>query len=652
MLWSVSKDLGKTLRYNLDTKEQVCFNIDTSYGICGLPSGSVFNTRLKGKRVYKLTPEMTAIDTGFNVGRSCRGVSYNPYNNRIYIANSIEDYVTEMDTLGNITDEINLRTVLHVKLPNVILDATGIIANGKDIIVTCNAQDTAIVYDTEADAFVKLIDLGNGALPYFYSSTTNISFLNPEIATTDVLDFKRELCEDERSDFLTVVNNGFADLTIHGYEISGRYASSFRIATQFPVVIPPKESKNITVWSFRPDSNGIITADLKLFSNAINSQADSSIPVLLRAEFQTMRHEIQGLTSDTIYLGRFLSSSIKDTNIVIKNISSINSELYVKLSNSNIFQLLSEPVLNLQKNESSTIRVRFSPSGAGDGMKYAVLELENECRTEKIVLLAEIACKPTILANDSIFTCGPGDVIKLSRFINIIPVQGNIDSAYVIGSDNKRYELNQEFVPSKSMYITIYAWANGCKSEKTIWLDVPNFDYEVEENRLVIPRNPISIGPSANFDKIFNGLRVAYFWSPEKWIVSDNKNQRMIAVDPDSNIVYRLQILVEERCTFNYRCNVTVSPCDIDESEIGNYVTIYPNPVNDILYINLPENLTLSNSKLVITNTLGVDVKTISVNSYEQLYTINSIDLSQGYYVVRLLGNNVNYLLGTFLIHR
>jgi hypothetical protein len=126
----------------------------------------------------------------------------------------------------------------------------------------------------------------------------------------------------------------------------------------------------------------------------------------------------------------------------------------------------------------------------------------------------------------------------------------------------------------------------------------------------------------------------------------------MIAVDPDSNIVYRLQILVEERCTFNYRCNVTVSPCDIDESEIGNYVTIYPNPVNDILYINLPENLTLSNSKLVITNTLGVDVKTISVNSYEQLYTINSIDLSQGYYVVRLLGNNVNYLLGTFLIHR
>ncbi len=651
-LWSVSKNQNKTLKYNLITGEQKCYNINMSYGITSLPTGTVFNTLYNDKKVYKLLPESDQIADSFNVRRTSRGLTYNPYNGKLYIANSLEDYITEMDTLGNITDSINLSNHLALQTPP-FRDPTGVLVNGLDILITCFYQDTILVYDTENKRAKAKFYIGPAARPYFYNSTTNLSHFYAEIQTVDVLNFNRELCKNERSDFITVTNDGFADLHVYRHEIVGTDASEFYINPgQFPFTLKPNESKNIAVWSYRPTQTGELSEILKLYSNAINADVDSSISVELKAEYQEIKHLFQDLSSDTIYFENIPQDAVVDTVISLRNYSSIPSYIDVELSGDNRFSLLSDEHVNLSVLQYTDIEVSFNSMGLRDGNYYTDLIIQDECGEKKVTLAAILNCKPQIFGSDTIYACQTGDEIFFEPYFEIMSITPPIDSVYLISEDGDRYEIDESVAVEKTMKFTIYAWSKGCWAQKDIWVIAPDVDYISVESRRVIPGNPIVIGPSYDFEKAFKGMSVEYIWSPKEGIVYEF-DHGLIAVDPDSSTTYHLLIVVDDRCQFTYRCDVEVTDCNLVEDILASgFLKIYPNPANDYLTIEFTKQLFYAPVKISFLNTLGIVSKEFELKQYDSENRIFTGDLVNGSYLLRLQSGNDLFNLGTILIYR
>jgi|GEM_PF-6325216 len=651
-LWSVSKNENKTLRYNLNTGEQKCFNINMSYGITSLPSGSVFNTLYNDKKVYKLSPNTDFVIDSFNVRKTARGLTYNPYNEKLYIANSLEDNITEMDTLGNITDSINLSRYLAMQTPP-FRDPTGILVNNFDILVTCFYQDTILVYNTIGDTVKAKFYIGPAARPYFYNSTTNLSHLYAQIQTIDVMNFNRELCRNERSDFITVTNNGFADLHVTRHQISGADADKFYInPLQFPFTLKPNESKNLAVWSYRPAQTGTVTALLKLYSNAINADIDSSIAIQLRAEYQEIKHLFQGLTSDTIFFEDIPQDATVDTIVYVRNYSSIPSYIVAKLSGDSRFTMLNDTLFNLGILDYATINISFNSNGLRDGNYYTDLIIRDECGSKKITLAAILNCKPNIFGSDTIYACRAGEEILFQPFFEIMALTPPIDSVYLVSEDNQRYEIDEPVLVPRSMKFTIFAWSKGCWAEKTIWVVAPDVDYPKVESRRVIKGNPIVIGPSYNFEAIFRGMSIEYIWSPKKGIVYEF-DRGLIAVDPDSSTTYNLLIVVDDRCQFTYRCDVEVTDCNVVENLLTNgLMKIYPNPANDYLKIDFTENIFYKPIYLSFVNAIGITIKETELSQFERNHNIYVGDIASGTYILRIQSGSIIYNLGTIMVYR
>ncbi|MFC2131306.1 T9SS type A sorting domain-containing protein [Bacteroidota bacterium] len=651
-LWSVSKNQNKTLKYNLSTGEQQCFDLPMSYGITSLPSGSVYNTLLNNEEIVKLSPTSDTIMARFPVGRTARGLTYNPYNERLYVANSIEDYITEMDTLGNITDSINLEDHLVIQTPP-FRNPTGILVNQHDILITCFYQDTILVYNTQSNTVKEKIYIGPAANPYFYNSTTNLSHFYAEIVTVNTMDFHRELCEDERSDYITVTNSGFANLNVSDYEIVGENASYFDLAsTQFPFMLESNESKNLAIWSYRPEEPGEITAILKLYSDAINADIDSSISIELRSEYQKIEHIVDGVESDTIFFNAESDVDFIDTILTIRNLSSIPSYIITKIIGNERFTMLNDTIFLMEILSTAEITIRFNADGIGEGWYYAKLTMEDECRTKALVLAASIHCTPQILQKDTIYACSTGDIIDFEPYLASMNVSPPIDSVYIISEAGTRYDIDEPISIEESMEFTIYVWSDGCWTEKAIWVDAPDVDYISEEKRLVIPGNPVVIGPNFDFESTFAGSVISYEWSPLKGIVYEFENG-FIAVDPDSSTIYHLLITVDDKCEFTYRCTVEVSPCDVEDNLLEKgLVKVYPNPANEILSIDFSDYFFTSPIKIVMVNTLGIIVKDFEVSQYDLRHQMFVGDLSQGSYMLRIQSGGLIVNLRTVMIYR
>lgn len=86
-------------------------------------------------------------------------------------------------------------------------------------------------------------------------------------------------------------------------------------------------------------------------------------------------------------------------------------------------------------------------------------------------------------------------------------------------------------------------------------------------------------------------------------------------------------------------CNTTTGIADATEKTIK--ATIYPNPTNNYITIELNQNFDLSNSHIMIVNSLGE----VLVNQQATDYTnkINLSNFAQGVYYVRITSNENNY---------
>ncbi len=651
-LWSVAKHQNKTLRYNLETGEQHCFDLNMSYGITSLADGTVFNTRYSDKLVCKLLPGVDTVVAQYNIGKTARGISYNPYNDKLYVANSLEDFITEIDTLGNITDNIDLEKYLTVTTPP-FLDPTGILINKYDILVTCYYQDTILVYDTQDHKMKAKINIGPNANPYFYNSTTNLSFIYAEMLTANTIDFKRELCENERSDYITITNNGFTDMKVFDYSIEGDKATFFDMTSnKFPFTLKPKESKTLAVWAYRPEEVGENIATLKIYSNAINAEEDSSISIPLHSEFQRISYEIENLNTDTLFIGQFTAGEVWDTTLNVINNSSIPAYLVTRLSNSNYFKMKSDSLFESDSTEGFQIKLEFNSAGLSEGLYTSDLILKNECRLQKITLAAEIKCEPLIIANDTVFVCRQGESLVLEDYVEINSNQVPIDSVVISDDNGNSYELTSMISINESKTFHIKVYAGNCSNSKDIYVAVPNVNYTTYEEHLLIPDNPILIGPDFDFEQEFDNQLIEYNWQPKSGIVTDI-NSRQIAVNPDTTTLYSLKVVVDSRCNYDYSCLVKVFTVGVkDYSANENYIRIYPNPANEYLTIDFQTNGNFSISKIRFVNNLGQISKEIAIENSNKHFVINTMDLSTGNYLLNITANNKIYKLGTIVVYR
>ncbi len=83
-------------------------------------------------------------------------------------------------------------------------------------------------------------------------------------------------------------------------------------------------------------------------------------------------------------------------------------------------------------------------------------------------------------------------------------------------------------------------------------------------------------------------------------------------------------------------------------------LTLFPNPVKDVLHVHIPENAVLQQgdfSQVLITNTLGQQVQTLSVQASEQVQTVDVSQLGKGIYFIHLKGENYTTQAAKFVVY-
>jgi hypothetical protein len=75
----------------------------------------------------------------------------------------------------------------------------------------------------------------------------------------------------------------------------------------------------------------------------------------------------------------------------------------------------------------------------------------------------------------------------------------------------------------------------------------------------------------------------------------------------------------------------------MNEMDATRAISLYPNPFNTNLTINLNSALDSDKTELVIYNVLGDTVFTSSLN--KQINTVNTSNLNAGYYFYKVLSN-------------
>ncbi len=163
VLWSSSRSPWGLLRRDLNTNTETCLSAYGSYGLTVDLTGNIWNANWEQGYVRKFADDGTLLEN-FNIGRAARGLAYNPSDKNVWVANTYQNTVCRMDTLGNV-----------IKYVPVGAGPTGVAVdyNGKVWITNLDGDNVMRVDPNVDNGTVDLnVYLGAGAYPYNYSDMT------------------------------------------------------------------------------------------------------------------------------------------------------------------------------------------------------------------------------------------------------------------------------------------------------------------------------------------------------------------------------------------------------------------------------------------------------------------------------------------------
>jgi hypothetical protein len=116
-----------------------------------------------------------------------------------------------------------------------------------------------------------------------------------------------------------------------------------------------------------------------------------------------------------------------------------------------------------------------------------------------------------------------------------------------------------------------------------------------------------------------------------------------ITVSPVSSITYSL-VGSNGTCIKTTTVTVNVGVCDGIETYDNSFIRFYPNPVKDLIHIELPQNMTAVTARMF--DATGRLVKSVVLNGAEK--TISVEKLERGIYQVQVL-NGATVLSSKFI---
>lgn len=147
-----------------------------------------------------------------------------------------------------------------------------------------------------------------------------------------------------------------------------------------------------------------------------------------------------------------------------------------------------------------------------------------------------------------------------------------------------------------------------------------------------INKRLIDLGIHASFDRYTGGAHPPFNGSSA--IMQDNKDSlatflyRILDCNPNN-----LQLAIQETC------NGSVGLAEIKEQNLK--ASIYPNPTNNNVTVELNSNFNLNNTRITILNSIGEVL--VNQNATGYINTINLSNFSQGVYFIKITSNEGNY---------
>jgi len=172
----------------------------------------------------------------------------------------------------------------------------------------------------------------------------------------------------------------------------------------------------------------------------------------------------------------------------------------------------------------------------------------------------------------------------------------------------------------------------------------------IEVTDAIIPS--ISIAPSADTTlcagatAIFNamtnggGITPDYSWTVNGNPTGDNSNQLIIS-DLNNNDVVTCALTSSAACAMisNVTSNsltVAVEDCSVAVEELLaiNAVSIYPNPVDEVLFVEVQDDLTVEIIRLL--DLRGVFISNISTTANSHIFSFNTVKIAAGMYLLEI----------------
>lgn len=188
--------------------------------------------------------------------------------------------------------------------------------------------------------------------------------------------------------------------------------------------------------------------------------------------------------------------------------------------------------------------------------------------------------------------------------------------------------------PSSSIVYTVVGTTGACTANKTITLTVsPNPTVNITASSSTICTGQTSTLSSAGAS--------SYSWSPATNLSSSTGS--VVVASPSSSIVYTV-VGTTGACTANKTITLTVNTCTgIEDLTSGDFISIYPNPFSDVLFVTLNLN-TDTDIEFVLFDVLG---KEIMNNTYRETaglsnktIQLDDFNISNGVYWMKIKFND------------
>jgi len=178
---------------------------------------------------------------------------------------------------------------------------------------------------------------------------------------------------------------------------------------------------------------------------------------------------------------------------------------------------------------------------------------------------------------------------------------------------------------SAATYALIVTDNNNCNTSSYVTVTQPN--------ALLVSTSAtdsdICPGVCTNLNTTASGGTSPYTYS---WNVTGISSS--INVCPTVTTPYTTTVTDANNCTNTSSVTVTVNVCTgIGEVNSNTSISVYPNPTNDILNIQMPQPL---DGTLSITNVLGQQVYTVKMANNSSLTQVSMGSLSQGIYLLKI----------------